>query len=96
MRTYTSDGGVGHLGRDGKYEQNPSLGVKQSLPDLINLEVVVLDALSVCSDAFDRHGALALSQKFGGRRQVREEDQSREPGGQGQRSEDDENVHPAS
>ena len=60
QRSETCDGGVGNLSGHSQNEENPSLGVGNSLPGLVDLEVVVLDTLSVGSNSLDGDGALSL------------------------------------
>jgi hypothetical protein len=60
QRSETCDGGVGNLSGHSQNEENPSLGVGNSLPGLVDLEVVVLDTLSVGGNSLDGDGALSL------------------------------------
>jgi hypothetical protein len=94
--TYACDGSVRNLSGDRKNKEDPGLRISQRLPELIDLEVVVLDTLPVGSHSLHCDSALALSQEFRSRWQIREEEQRCNSGEQGQRSEDEEHIHPPS
>ena len=64
------------------------------MPELIDLEDMVLDTLPVCGHSLHCDSTLALGQEFGTRWQIREEEQRCDSGDQGERSEDDEHIHP--
>lgn len=74
-------------------EKNPRLGVPESLPHLVLLEVMVLDALSISHHPFHRHHVLFSRQEARFRWDARHEDQEDHGPGEADRAENEEDVH---
>jgi hypothetical protein len=91
---YTSQRRIWHLCSRRHDEEQPRLRVQGRLLDLIPLEMMILDALPIGGHPLHGDGALTLVQEFGGRRQVRQHNQRPDARHDGDRTKDDEDVHP--